>query len=1197
MKKLLIILGMLSAFSASAAKWVDDLRLNDGKLLMRETTAPTGVSGFGYFYSSGVDNDPHWVDSLGVDYNLLLGGSADLNALSDVTLTAPANRDILQYNGSDWVNVAAPVLNSIGVGAAKNASSIFDITSTTLGSRPCPAMTGVQRDAIATPVAGLCVWNTTSAMLNVYNGAAWGEVGGGGGISGWLTAVDYEIGDVVHQSNLIYLALTAHTSGTFATDLANNDWVQLSDYSDANDVYVTPTRSVTNMFNRTVNQGVFSTIAVTDDGGLAFSWGAGAVYDITTKTVVSIDAGSASCTNNAITYLYWNSTATLSTGTTRPIIPEIPIATIGCQDGDIISLHSEEDLNTRENAIVHGLESLIPIVIESGLVTSEDTNVTNIWDVGVTAGEYYINAHKDTYLSSVLSRTVAMKRHFKTAGAWDVDSNAQIGNTQYNNGTALTAVVSGQYYKSCFYIASDNVIHWVYPTTGHVQIANALADVCPLLPPGLAQVAPSTSVVIRGSDAAFPSLASGRWQDIRPMLGVAATSNAVADHGNLAGLADDDHTQYVMLTGRTGGQTVIGGLAASENLVLQSTANATKGFIVADDTLVGGTGSGDDLTLASTSNATKGEVVISDPVEAGRIQSSAGTYSKDLVASYILNSHAEKDTTGWATYDDGASAVPVNGTGGTATAIALTRNTSAPLRGLADFLITKSAASGQGEGISYDFSIDTGDQATMQTISFKASTSANYADNDMGVYVYDVTNAVLLASIPVDISGATNGKFAASFQTSYNSTSYRLIFHVKTVNAAAYTVRLDNIAVEDQAVVNGVPVTPWETYTPTVSGLGTISSSEMYYRRVGDSVEVKGYIQAGTVPASEVQIGLPSGLTIDTTKNTSVTTVGYGSSTVATASQYVILGTGGDTYFNVGFQDATHSGLTPLNGNDILTNNSYVSFFAKVPVVGWTSNVVMSETTMNKYIHVAVSGNAGGGVTSGVTDIDFATESEDNTSSWNGTQFTAPETGDYNVSGMIRLTTGASVTAFAYVNGTLFKGLGDVISNANVSFAGVVKLLKGDVLSMRLDSSVTLNNLPVYHHINISKENTGSQTIAADAVVSTRVSGDAASASAGAPVIFPTVDFSTTGGYASGLYTVGASGYYLVTGYVVSANGTITLNICKNGATDVAGGITDANGEGMFSGVVSVLQGQTVSLEPSGTLDITAGNMSIVRLK
>ncbi len=56
-------------------------------------------------------------------------------------------------------------------------------------------------------------------------------------------------------------------------------------------------------------------------------------------------------------------------------------------------------------------------------------------------------------------------------------------------------------------------------------------------------------------------------------------------HSSLTGLTTGDagHTQFVMLAGRAGGQTVQGGTAASETLVLESTAHATKGIIYLKD--------------------------------------------------------------------------------------------------------------------------------------------------------------------------------------------------------------------------------------------------------------------------------------------------------------------------------------------------------------------------------------------------------------------------------------------------------------------------------------------------------------------------------------------------------------------------------------------------------------------------------------
>ena len=64
------------------------------------------------------------------------------------------------------------------------------------------------------------------------------------------------------------------------------------------------------------------------------------------------------------------------------------------------------------------------------------------------------------------------------------------------------------------------------------------------------------------------------------------------DHNGLSNLATGDvHTQYAFLAGRAGGQTLIGGTAASEDLTLQSTADVTRGDIIAIDNITMGVGS------------------------------------------------------------------------------------------------------------------------------------------------------------------------------------------------------------------------------------------------------------------------------------------------------------------------------------------------------------------------------------------------------------------------------------------------------------------------------------------------------------------------------------------------------------------------------------------------------------------------------
>jgi hypothetical protein len=91
-----------------------------------------------------------------------------------------------------------------------------------------------------------------------------------------------------------------------------------------------------------------------------------------------------------------------------------------------------------------------------------------------------------------------------------------------------------------------------------------------------------------------------------------ATTLHKHDHGGMDGLTDDDHTQYALLAGRSGGQT-----------------------------LIGGTGSGDDLTLSSTSNATKGNIFFLDVTDFGNKRTSNASFIGDHLRGMLLENHTD----------------------------------------------------------------------------------------------------------------------------------------------------------------------------------------------------------------------------------------------------------------------------------------------------------------------------------------------------------------------------------------------------------------------------------------------------------------------------------------------------------------------------------------------------------------------------
>jgi hypothetical protein len=231
----------------------------------------------------------------------------------------------------------------------------------------------------------------------------------------------------------------------------------------------------------------------------------------------------------------------------------------------------------------------------------------------------------------------------------------------------------------------------------------------------------------------------------------------------------------------------------------------------------------------------------------------------------------------WVPYDDGASATPVNGTddlGGTGDnqLSTPTVDTTTKLRGANSLKLVKAAANAQGEGYSVAYTSHEIDKNSLQEITFNFDCSnANYTAGDVVVYIYDITNSTLITPSQTSVP-AGKGTFKALFVNG-NSNSYRLILHYAGSNTSAQTLYFDNFMVGPvrEGNVGGVPVTEWQSYTPTVTGpkSDSVMSTTALYRRVGDTIEIQVYSSVTTIGSGSntaVSVTIPSGLTINTAK-------------------------------------------------------------------------------------------------------------------------------------------------------------------------------------------------------------------------------------------------------------------------------------------------------------------------------------------
>lgn len=63
----------------------------------------------------------------------------------------------------------------------------------------------------------------------------------------------------------------------------------------------------------------------------------------------------------------------------------------------------------------------------------------------------------------------------------------------------------------------------------------------------------------------------------------------------------------------------------------------------------------------------------------------------------------------------------------------------------------------------------------------------------------------------------------------------------------------------------GTPITTsdWVSYTPTITGCGTVSAVSFFWKQIDKTIFVRGYWTSGTVAASAISVTLPNSTTIN----------------------------------------------------------------------------------------------------------------------------------------------------------------------------------------------------------------------------------------------------------------------------------------------------------------------------------------------
>jgi pectin methylesterase-like acyl-CoA thioesterase len=269
-------------------------------------------------------------------------------------------------------------------------------------------------------------------------------------------------------------------------------------------------------------------------------------------------------TPNTTRYIFFNSSGILSSSSSQPsskiniVVGRVVADTNGIElidNGSLVDAYHAGNNHEQFN------RSALGAVYQTGSIVTANTSR----QIAVTAGTYYFGSNRLASVNAASPVSFTTYYHAATSGQWTKAVANVIPNSHYDNESGtLVPLTAGYFVRHSLYImgnGADTKYMMVYGQIQYPTLVEAEGGVIPSAPSYFTEsIVLIASLIAQQGNTTFLNI-----RDERPTMSFKSSgTSASASHGNLLGLEEDDHTQYLL---GDGSRAMVGSLDMGGNSI------------------------------------------------------------------------------------------------------------------------------------------------------------------------------------------------------------------------------------------------------------------------------------------------------------------------------------------------------------------------------------------------------------------------------------------------------------------------------------------------------------------------------------------------------------------------------------------------------------------------------------------------------